>query len=132
MTINKNFWLLLIFILSGIVIGGLLGQLATQVSYLGWLAYGMNFGTTNPFTLDMGLLNLTFGLTSSTIFNLTLYFLSLKESITFCTLTFPNLISLLFNILELFLNKLKVTKSSIDKLLSTIDIVTSLNLGQTK
>ena len=63
MTINKNFWLLLIFILSGIVIGGLLGELATQVSYLGWLAYGMDFGTTNPFTLDMGLLNLTFGLT---------------------------------------------------------------------
>ena len=53
----------MIFILSGIVVGGLLGQLATQVSFLGWLSYGMEFGTTNPFTLDMGLLKMTFGLT---------------------------------------------------------------------
>lgn len=62
MTISKNFWLLLIFILSGIVIGGLLGELSTKVSYLGWLSYGKDFGIENPFTLDFGILKMTLGL----------------------------------------------------------------------
>ncbi len=62
MSINKNFWLLLIFVLSGIVVGGLLGELASQVNWLWWLAYGQEFGTSSPFVLDLDILKLTFGI----------------------------------------------------------------------
>lgn len=63
MSVNRNFWLLLIFILSGIVVGGLLGELAGQVSWLWWLGYGQEFGTGSPFMLDLDILKLTFGIT---------------------------------------------------------------------
>ena len=59
-TKEKNFWVLLIFLLSGLVIGGLLGEVASQVSWLGWLAYGQTFGIENPFVLDLNVLSLTF------------------------------------------------------------------------
>ena len=36
-TKEKNIWILLIFILSGLVVGGLLGELASRVSWLWWL-----------------------------------------------------------------------------------------------
>ena len=45
-TKEKNVWILLVFILSGIVIGGLLGELASQVDWLWWLSYGESFGLT--------------------------------------------------------------------------------------
>ena len=61
MSINKSFWLLLIFILSGLVVGGLLGELATTVKGLGFLAYGQEFGITEPFVMDVGILRLTLG-----------------------------------------------------------------------
>ena len=62
-TREKNIWILLIFLLSGLVIGGLLGELASMISGLWWLSYGMTFGLTNPVTLDLEILNITFGLT---------------------------------------------------------------------
>ena len=37
---EKNLWILLIFLLCGIVIGGLIANFASQVSWLSWLAYG--------------------------------------------------------------------------------------------
>ena len=37
-TREKNIWVLLLFILSGIVVGGLLGNLAAHVDFLSWLA----------------------------------------------------------------------------------------------
>ena len=37
-TKDKNIWILLIFILSGLVIGGLIGELASGVSWLWWLS----------------------------------------------------------------------------------------------
>ena len=43
---EKNIWILLVFILSGIVIGGLLGELASKVDFLWWLGYGDSFGLT--------------------------------------------------------------------------------------
>lgn len=61
-TKDKNIWILLIFILSGLVIGGLLGQLATSVDWLSWLSYGEEFGLSSPIALDLGVLSLTFGL----------------------------------------------------------------------
>jgi hypothetical protein len=60
---RKNNWTLLIILLCGIVLGGFLGQLASSVSFLSWLAYGNTFGLTSPVVLDLGILVLTFGLT---------------------------------------------------------------------
>ena len=36
-TKDKNIWILFIFILSGLVVGGLLGDLAQKVSWLSWM-----------------------------------------------------------------------------------------------
>lgn len=60
---RKNNWTLLVILLCGIVLGGFLGQLAANVSFLSWLAYGNTFGLTSPVVLDLGVLVLTFGLT---------------------------------------------------------------------
>ena len=56
---SKNSWALLLMMLTGIVIGGLLGQLVTS----SFLNYGQSFGLTSPIVLDLGILVLTFGLT---------------------------------------------------------------------
>lgn len=61
-TKEKNIWILLIVVLSGLVVGGLLGDLASSVSWLKWLAYGESFGLSNPIVLDLSILQLTFGL----------------------------------------------------------------------
>ena len=60
---GKNNWALFLLLLSGIVLGGLIGNLAADVSGLSWLAYGQSFGLTSPIVLDLGILVLTFGLT---------------------------------------------------------------------
>lgn len=60
-TRDKSVWILLLFICAGLVIGGLLGQLASQVEWLNWLAYGQSFGINDPFTIDLNVLKLTFG-----------------------------------------------------------------------
>ena len=39
-TRDKNVWILIVFIHAGLVIGGLIGQLATRVNGLWWLSYG--------------------------------------------------------------------------------------------
>lgn len=59
-TKDKNIWLLMIFILSGIVIGGLLGEFASNVDWLWWLSYGQEFGITTPFSLDLHVIKVTF------------------------------------------------------------------------
>lgn len=61
-TREKNFWILLIFMLSGLVIGGLLGDLASNVEGLWWLAFGQEFGLENPVVLNLSILKITFGL----------------------------------------------------------------------
>ena len=43
-TREKNIWILLVFLLSGLVLGGLLGELASKIDFLWWLSYGENFG----------------------------------------------------------------------------------------
>lgn len=58
---DKNIWILLVFILSGLVIGGLLGDIASKVSGLDWLSYGQSFGLTQPVVLDLNIINITFG-----------------------------------------------------------------------
>ena len=57
---DRKFWIFLIFLFSGIIIGGLLGELAKSVSWLSWLGYGESFGLTEPLVLDIAILQLTF------------------------------------------------------------------------
>ena len=61
-TRKKNIWILLVFLLAGLVIGGLLGKLASSVSWLWWLSYEQQFGLETPFVLDLSVLKITFGL----------------------------------------------------------------------
>ena len=61
-TRDKNIWILIVFILSGLVIGGLLGELATKIDFLWWLGYGQSFGLQQPIVLDLNIITLTFGL----------------------------------------------------------------------
>ena len=58
---EKNTFILIIFILCGLVIGGLIGELTKNVSWLNFLSYGQSFGLTNPVTLDLGVMQLTLG-----------------------------------------------------------------------
>ena len=60
---DRNIWILMVFLLSGLVIGGLLGEIAKQVDFLWWLSYGQEFGLANPITLDLSVIALTFGMT---------------------------------------------------------------------
>ena len=62
-TKEKNIWLLVLFILCGIVIGSLIGEVVSQVEALWWIGYGQTFGLTAPLTLDMGVISLTFAMT---------------------------------------------------------------------
>ncbi len=59
---DKSIWILILFILSGIVVGGLIGKLAANVDALSWLAYEQEFGLSSPIELDLSVIKLTFGL----------------------------------------------------------------------
>ncbi len=59
---DKGVWILILFILAGLVIGGLLGDLAGKVDWLWWLSFGEEFGLESPIVLDLGIAKLTFGL----------------------------------------------------------------------
>ena len=61
-TRDKNIWILVLFILSGLVIGGLLGELATSVDWLWWLGFGQEFGLETPMTLNLSVITVTFAL----------------------------------------------------------------------
>lgn len=61
-TREKNIWVLLVFLLAGLVVGGLLGKLASGVSWLWWLSYEQQFGLESPIVLDLSIIQLTFGL----------------------------------------------------------------------
>ncbi len=58
----KNGWLLWLFILIGIVLGGLIAELTAGVPALGWLSYGQGFGLDSPLVLNLGVIVLTFAL----------------------------------------------------------------------
>lgn len=61
-TKEKNIWILIVFILSGLVVGGLLGELASKVDWLWWLSYSQSFGLENPVVVDVGVMKVTFAL----------------------------------------------------------------------
>ena len=60
---RKNFWILLILLLAGIVLGGFMGQLANGISLLSWLNFGQSFGLDSPLVVNFGILVITLGLT---------------------------------------------------------------------
>ena len=57
---DNSTWMAILFIFAGLVIGGLLGEVAARVDWLNWLSYGQTFGIDNPFVLNMNVLTLTF------------------------------------------------------------------------
>ena len=59
---EKSIWIFLIFLLSGLVIGGPLGEIAANVDFLWWLGYGEEFGLSSPIELDLNIVKITFGL----------------------------------------------------------------------
>ncbi len=60
---KKKGWILLIFLLAGLVIGELIGQLAANVDYLWWLSYGEQFGIQEPVKLNLEVLMISFAFT---------------------------------------------------------------------
>lgn len=60
---SKNSWSLLLLLLSGIVLGGFIGEMTAGVPGLSWLNFGESFGLNDPLILNFGILVLTFGLT---------------------------------------------------------------------
>ena len=60
---GKNNWALFLLLLSGIMLGGFIGNLTAGIPGLGWLNYGQSFGFASPIVLDLGILVITFGLT---------------------------------------------------------------------
>ena len=63
---KKNSIVLLILMLTGVVLGGFIGHLARDISWLAWLNYGQTFGLTGTngtaLILELGVLTLQFGL----------------------------------------------------------------------
>jgi len=59
---GRSKWVLIILILAGLVIGGLLGQLASKVDFLWWMGYSQTFGLTTPINLNLSVIQLTFGI----------------------------------------------------------------------
>ena len=63
---KKDSLVLLLLMLAGVVLGGLLGHLTKDISWLAWLNYGQSFGITgengSALILDLGVLIIQFGL----------------------------------------------------------------------
>lgn len=59
---KKHFWLNLFLVLVGIVVGAVVVQLTVGVPWLSWLAFGLDFGTSAPLSLELGVLSLTLGI----------------------------------------------------------------------
>lgn len=59
-TKNRGRWIAILFILGGLVIGGLLGDLAANVDWLWWLSFGESFGLETPLQLNLSILKITF------------------------------------------------------------------------
>lgn len=63
---KRNSLVLLLLMLAGVVLGGFLGSLTKDISWLSWLDYGSSFGLTgadgSALVLNLGVLTLQFGL----------------------------------------------------------------------
>ncbi len=59
---NGKFWLTIFLICVGVVVGSMMAEITAGVPYLGWLSYGLTFGTDSPLVLNLNVLRLTFGI----------------------------------------------------------------------
>jgi len=64
---DKNGWVLFLFILVGIVLGGFIGKLTSNISFLNWLDFGYSFGV-NSSGLDLKVVKFSFEI----LFNITI------------------------------------------------------------
>ncbi len=48
-------------VLIGIVLGTFVGNITNGVSSLSWFSFGLDFGMNSPLVLDLGMMQLTFG-----------------------------------------------------------------------
>jgi hypothetical protein len=62
---SEKKWVFIIVLLTGIVLGGLIGKLAEGVPSLWWLNYGNEFGLNKPVSLNLTVLKIEFGVTIS-------------------------------------------------------------------
>lgn len=60
---NKSNILFALTLISGLVIGGFLGDVMARAPFLSWLGYGKSIGLTDPFYLDLSFMTLTLGFT---------------------------------------------------------------------
>ena len=60
---RRGFWLHFFLICAGLVVGSMAAQITSGIPVLGWLSYGLDFGTQSPFVLDLHVLQLTIGAT---------------------------------------------------------------------
>ena len=60
---STSSWICILFILAGLVIGSLIGSLASSVDFLWWLSFGQEFGLSEPLILDLQVVKLTFAVT---------------------------------------------------------------------
>ena len=56
-------WLTVLLVCVGVVIGTLVSSATEGISWLSWLSYGLDFGLTSPFVLDLKVISITFGFT---------------------------------------------------------------------
>lgn len=49
-------------VLVGIVLGSFVAYICGSIPMLSWLAYGIDFGLESPLVLNLGVMNLTFGI----------------------------------------------------------------------
>ena len=63
---KRDSLVLLLLLLAGVVLGGFLGYITKDISWLSWLDYGQTFGLTgadgSALVLDLGVLTFQFGL----------------------------------------------------------------------
>ncbi len=80
---SRHFWRDLLLLFSGVVVGSLVAQLTSGISQLSWLSYGLVFGTSSPLRLELGVVDLTFGISinitiSVIIFTIVIYLVGRK------------------------------------------------------
>lgn len=59
---EKNWLILFLLLLVGVVLGGFFGEYIGAVNGFGWLKYGQEFGLVNPLVLDLSLVKMTFAI----------------------------------------------------------------------
>lgn len=59
----KSAFVLVFFLLAGVVLGGMLSDLCANIPFLNWLSYSrrIGFSPEQPFVLDLSVFRLTFG-----------------------------------------------------------------------